>query len=80
MCDLVRLRMCLLDSMHNESYVSMHTTYGDQAHNIMIRLHQLCGWVLSDAKRVPQGFATLSKVGKVLGLDTFVQGAKLLDA
>ena len=41
---------------------------GDQAHDITIKLHQLCGWELNEAKRVPRGQPSLTTEGVVLGL------------
>ena len=42
---------------------------GDQAHRILIRLHELCGWRLNGAKRVPQGPPSLTTSAELLGLD-----------
>ena len=41
---------------------------GDQAHRIVVGLHELCGWKLNQAKRFPVGLPTLAQAGVVLGL------------
>ena len=42
---------------------------GDQAHDIAIKLHQICGWKLNKAKRIPKGAPSLTREATALGLD-----------
>ena len=41
---------------------------GDQSHEILVKLHALCGWKLNESKRLPQGRLCLTQKGIVLGL------------
>ena len=41
---------------------------GDQAHDILVKLHDACGWRLNDLKREPQGPPSLTQCASALGL------------
>jgi len=70
LCHVLRKRFHIPAYPHLDDIILVEECgpLGDQAHDILLRLHELCGWKLHEQKRVPLGRPSLTQCGVALGL------------
>lgn len=72
LCHVLRKRFHIPAYTHLDDIVEVGECrpFGDQAHEILLRLHESCGWKLHEPQRVRQVLPSLTQCSDALGLQS----------